>query len=82
MRYRIANRYSEGQKLHLQQLFSLKILGHIRDGREVIFIDESTSHSWNHVGAYTWMFPHEPIHLPLAPTRGSSHAMQGAISTS
>ena len=75
MRYRIANRYTEGQKLHLQRLFSLNILEHLQLGREVIFIDESTSHSWNHVGALTWMFPDDPIHLPLAPSRGSSHAM-------
>jgi len=78
--YKLSYRYSPGEMLHLQQQFCKKLMHYWRRRAvEIVFIDECSCNAWDKPGKM-WVKKDEPFHTRLAPTRGKSVQIQGAIS--
>ena len=67
----------------MQKIFSLKLLGHIAAGHEIIYLDESSCDPWNTAAFKTWMHPGDPLHIriPKKRARDPSYTITGAISS-
>ena len=77
--YHWSSRYSMDE-LHAQQkLWGLDIIKYMRQGREIWFVDETSTHLWQKQNRI-WRGPGSGFHLTLAKKRGRSHTVIGAIS--
>ena len=66
--------------LKLQEQFCLELWDYWQDPEvELVFIDEASCSSWTKCGR-CWIDSSKPFYLKLAPNRGKSVQVQGAIS--
>ena len=79
-KHRITNQYRIEEKLKLQQEFSLKLLHFLRQGYEIIYLDECSVAPWPKVGVNYWQRKDEPIYLNIHPGGFFSSNVFGAIS--
>jgi transposase len=76
----IACKYSETQILGMQKAFAIKTMDLYKRGVELIFIDECSTHLWER-RTKAWMKKTSPLYQRIAPQRGKSVSVLGAIST-
>ena len=77
---RISNQYTVETKLRLQQEFALKLLHFIRQGYEIIYLDECSVTPWPKTGISYWQEKAKPIYLNIHPGGFFSVSVFGAIS--
>ena len=79
-RYRISDKYTRETKLRLQEEFSLKLLFFLREGYEIIYMDECSVTPWPKAGVNYWIKRSDPFYLRIAPGGFYNVSIFGAIS--
>ncbi len=78
--YRLWRNTTDEEHLAAQQQFVRDLVERMQDGREIIYMDE-TSFCLFDQGCRTWMNTKEPLVFKLPKERGASKTLLGAIST-
>ncbi len=78
--YRTWVRATNEDHLKHQQEFVYDLVQDIMDGKEIVYIDESSLNLWQH-NAKAWFSHKDPMIFQLCSNRGSNVSMIGAIST-
>lgn len=61
-----------------KRVFCTKLLGHMRARRQIVYLDETSTHMWEK-RSRVWMPRANPIYLRLQQDRGQSRTVIGAI---
>ena len=79
-KYRISDGYSKETKIRLQQEWSAKLLYYLRNGYEIIYLDECTVSPWPKAGVNYWINLDDPFYLKVSSGGFHSISVFGAIS--
>ena len=66
--------------LYLQQVFIRNLVDRLRDDREIIYLDETSTNLWQ-MRKKLWMHPDNPMKVPIPADKGKNITIIGAITT-
>ena len=76
----LGHNYTDGTLLRMRQEFCGKLIDYMKQGREILFFDETSINSWMFPG-YVWQRRTQPVYARLPTSRNRSRTVLGCMSS-